>query len=115
MNRVVPALHDRHAPTSLQEAFYEALEAYDDWALHAPEPSVRLEDKDIPVSSIFGRMRTSDDLVPEKVRLAFHAAAAPLNDGLDSRELTYAAVAIRMRELCLERLREGHEGKSLAS
>lgn len=106
MNRIVPPLHDRHAPTSLQDAFYEAMEVYEDWTLFDPEPVVRFEDKEVPVSSIFGRMRTSDDIVPEKVRLAFRAAASPLSADFQSRELTYSVVASRMRELCLERLRD---------
>ena len=106
MNRIVPPLHDRHAPTTLQDAFYEAMEIYEDWALLDPEPMVRLEGKEVPVSSIFGRMRGSDDIVPEKVRLAFRAAASPLSADLASRDLTYAIVASRMRELCLDRLRD---------
>ena len=106
MTRVVPALHDRHAPTTLQEAFYAALEAYDEWRLDEDEPSVRFEDRDVPISSIFGRMRASDDLVPEKVRLAYRDAAAPLADEADDSDLTYAQVAVRMRELSLERLRD---------
>ena len=53
MTRVIPALHERHASTALQEAFYEALEGYDGWTLGQAEPSVLLEGKEVPISSIF--------------------------------------------------------------
>lgn len=112
MTRVIPSLHERHAPTALQEAFYEALEAFDGWTLGEAEPSVLLEGKDVPISSIFGRMRTSDDIIPEKARLVVRTAATISYD-LANPELTYAPVASHMRELVLERLRsEGGEQSS---
>lgn len=112
MTRVIPALHERHAPTALQEAFYEALEPYDGWMLGEVEPSVSLDGKLVPISSIFGRMRTSDDIIPEKARLVVRTAAAPAYD-LATPELTYAPVASHMRELVLERLRsEGAQSSS---
>jgi hypothetical protein len=104
MTRVIPALHERHAPTTLQDAFYEALEAYDGWTPGQGEPSVMPEGKDVPISSIFGRMRTSDDVMPEMARLVLRAATA-LADQLATAEPTYAPVASHMRELVLERLR----------
>lgn len=69
MNRVVPPLHESHASIYLQEAFEKALEAFDQWSLGRDEPFVRLDDKDVPISSIFGRMRTSDDIMPERMRM----------------------------------------------
>lgn len=104
MTRVIPSLHDRHAPTSLQDAFYEALEAYDSWSIGEGEPSVPLDGKSVPISSVFGRMRTSDDVVPEKARLILRTEHA-LAEKLAMPELTYASVAPYMRELVLERLR----------
>lgn len=116
MTRVVPTLHDRHAPTALQEAFYEALEAYDGWTLGEAEPSVLLDGKEVQISSIFGRMRTCDDIMPEKARLVLRTATG-WPDELRGKEVTYAPVASHMRGLVLERLRSeaGYPSSSLRS
>lgn len=107
MNRVVPALHDRHAPITLQEAFHEAIDAFDDWQLGMSEPAVKFEDKDIAISSIFGRMRHSEDVAPEKVRLAYLAAVGQEPpDVAKGARFTYGQAAARLRELSLERLRD---------
>lgn len=106
MTRIVPPLHERHAPTTLQEAFYAALEAYEDWELDQPEPTVLFDDKDVPISSIFGRMRNSDDIVPEKVRLLVPAELNALVVETPQTDVTYSVFARPLRELALERLRE---------
>ncbi|HWK15528.1 MAG TPA: hypothetical protein VNS02_14105 [Rhizobiaceae bacterium] len=107
MTRVVPALHDRHAPISLQDAFLDAVEAFEGWQQGQDEPAIAFEDKLIPISSIFGRMRTSDDIAPEKVRLAYSATVGDDPDLPDMRAFTYGYAASRLRELSLEILRDG--------
>jgi len=106
MTRVVPALHDRHAPISLQDAFLDAVEAFDDWQAGQEEPAIAFEEKLIPISSIFGRMRASDDLAPEKVRLAYSATVGNDPDAPAPYAFTYGYAASRLRELSLEILRE---------
>lgn len=106
MTRVVPPLQERHAPMILLDAFYEAIEAFDEWSAGDSEPTVRYDGKDVPVSSIFGRMRTSEDLASEKVRLSYAAAASIEPSRIDARNLINADIATHMRELCLERLRD---------
>jgi len=110
MTRVVPALHDRHAPISLQDAFLDAIEAFDEWRHGQEEPTIAFEEKLIPISSIFGRMRTSDDIAPEKVLLAYSATIGNDPDAPDRHAFTYGYAAGRLRELSLEMLREGSAG-----
>lgn len=115
MTRVVPRLHERHAPIGLQNAFFDALEAFEEWEAGAREPAVDLEGSAIPVSSIFGRMRTSEDLVPQKVELAFRSAVGEEEVAAAPNPLTYSYVAARMRELSLERLRYDIDEQRAAS
>lgn len=107
MTRTLPPLHEGHAPIHLQQAFSDAVDAYEDWGLHMEEPKVRFEDKDVPISSIFGRMRTCDDILPERLLAAVTAIAGDraLQLGASGR-VTYAEAALLLRAGCVERLRD---------
>ncbi len=105
MTRLLPALHEGHAPIYLHHAFCEALEAYEDWAPDDSEPSVECDGRTVPISSVFGRMRRCTDLLPARI---VDQVDAMLPDGwlLHVRGLpTYADAAHSMRALCIKRLR----------
>lgn len=105
MTRVLPPLHEGHAPIFLHQAFQDALEAYDRWGLDADEPSVEFEGRGVLISSVFGRMRTCTDLLPvrivDDVRDVLGDRAVTLLDGAT----TYAEAAFLLRAVCVERLR----------
>jgi hypothetical protein len=105
MTRLLPPLHDGHAPILLHQAFDEALDAYEDWNLNGLEPEVELEGRAVPISSVFGRMRTCTDLLPSRTLDSVKAVVGEtaLNDGEGHR--TYAEAAALMRALAVERLR----------
>lgn len=101
MTRIVPPLHEGHASIILQEAFLEAVEAFAAWQEGGDEPTVSYEDKDVPISSIFGRFRTSNDLLPQKARLAVD----DILGGAEGLGDTYSGAASELRELSLQRLK----------
>lgn len=105
MTRLLPALHEGHAPIYLHRAFSDALDAFDDWAPGAGEPLVDYEDGAVPISSVFGRMRTCTDRLPSRVLelVTSLAPSMPVSE-LDA-DPTYADAARVMRALCVERLR----------
>lgn len=105
MTRVIPALYEGHAPIHLHQAFAEALDAYEGWGLEMDEPGVRLFDKEVPISSVFGRMRACFDILPERLRLTVvdmfgESALAHAGD-----HVTYADAAVLLRAMCVERLK----------
>lgn len=106
MTRLLPALHEGHAPIHLHHAFEDALEAFEGWGLGQPEPEVGFDGGLVPVSSVFGRMRTCSDLLSQRtldlVREVVGRHAAGLEDGA----ATYAQAAFTLRALCVERLRD---------
>jgi hypothetical protein len=105
MTRVLPPLHEGHAPIFLHQAFQEALDAFEEWGLNRDEPAVEFEGRPILISSVFGRMRTCTDLIPSRtldaVRDVLGKRAADLSD-----DAVYAEAAFLMRALCVERLRD---------
>lgn len=62
------------------------------------EPTVMFEEKEVPISSIFGRMRTCFDIVPERVRATvvdiIGERAWEINNGGQS---TFAETAVVLR------------------
>ncbi|ALA18606.1 MULTISPECIES: hypothetical protein [Chelatococcus] len=106
MTRRLPALHEGHAPIELHEAFAHALEAFEHWDRRTAEPRVRFDGRDVPISSVFGRMRTCFDILPLRLREAVAdvvggGAAAVAEDG----RATFADAAVHLRAMCLRRLR----------
>ncbi|RWP40722.1 MAG: hypothetical protein E5Y63_07530 [Mesorhizobium sp.] len=105
MTRLLPALHEGHAPVYLHQAFSDALDAFEGWEHRMDEPLVEFEGLSIPISSVFGRMRSCSDLLP--IRILEDVAAIVPERLLASGEeqLTYADAARVLRALCVERLR----------
>lgn len=105
MTRILPPLYEGHAPIFLHQAFQEALDAYEDWNFDTGEPAVDLDGKAVPISSVFGRMRSCTDLLPvrtlDSVKVVLGERAADLDDDA----ATYAQAAFLMRAVCVERLR----------
>ena len=106
MTRVLPALHEGHAPIHLHQAFSDALDAYEAWGLDVAEPTVRFEDRDVPISSIFGRMRTCFDILPERVLGAVTDVVGDAFAPAGAGQITYADAALVLRAMCVERLRD---------
>ena len=105
MTRLLPALHEGHAPIHLHHAFEDALEAFEAWMPGAPEPEVAFEGANVPVSAVFGRMRACSDILPQRtLDLVRDVAGAPAA-ALSGDGTTYAEAAFLMRALCVERLR----------
>jgi hypothetical protein len=106
MPTLLPPLHEGHAPFVLHQAFHDALDAYEDWALDAPEPFVEFDGNNVAVSAVFGRMRTCTDILPirtlDAVRDVLRSTAA---QELADDQVTYAHAALLLRALCVDRLR----------
>ena len=107
MTRLLPALHEGHAPVHLHLAFEEALEAFENWGPGQPEPSVGFDGRFVAVSAVFGRMRTCSDLLPMRTLLLVRDVVGPRAKAFDDLETTYAQVALLLRALCIEKLRSG--------
>ncbi|MDX8481951.1 hypothetical protein RFN28_26330 [Mesorhizobium sp. VK24D] len=103
--RQLPALHEGHAPVMLHGAFDEALEAYQGWAPGTDEPQVGFEGRMIPISSVFGRMRTCTDILPWRIEGDVSALLGCPAIGNGEGPSTYADAARLLRALCVERLR----------
>ena len=105
MTRVLPPLHEGHAPIFLHQAFDDALDAYRRWGLHMDEPRVQLDGNAVPISAVFGRMRACTDLLPARILDDVRATAGLKAAGLYTNAAVYAEAAFLMRALCLARLR----------
>ena len=106
MTRVLPPLHEGHAPIFLHQAFDDALEAYQKWGLLLDEPTVLLEGKSVPISAVFGRMRNCTDLMPMRIVDEVRATTGDKAAGLPGDSPTYAEAAFLMRALCVARLKQ---------
>ena len=105
MTRVLPPLHEGHAPIFLHLAFEDALEAVEAWVPQAEEPEVEFEGKSVPVSAVFGRMRTCTDLIPVRILDDVRDVLGETASGLADGATTYAEAAFLLRAVCVERLR----------
>ncbi|KUM27249.1 hypothetical protein AU467_02350 [Mesorhizobium loti] len=103
--RQLPALHEGHAPVMLHGAFDEALDAYQSWASGRDEPQVEFEGRMVPISSVFGRMRTCTDILPWRIEGEVSALFGRTSIGNGEGPSTYADAALLLRALCVERLR----------
>lgn len=105
MTRLLPALHEGHAPIHLHHIFSEALAAFEAWTDGSEEPMVEFEGSPVLISSIFGRMRTCTDLLPVRI-LDDAIALLPPSSQADAEDwMTYADAARVMRALSVKRLR----------
>lgn len=105
MTRLLPALHEGHAPIYLHNAFADALEAFDGWKNAEEEPLVELEGRAIQISAVFGRMRSCTDLLPIRILEEVAVVVPEHLYALAGEQLTYADAARVLRALCLDRLR----------
>ena len=105
MTRLLPALHEGHAPIHLHHAFEDALEAFEGWVFGAEEPHVDFEGKSVPVSAVFGRMRTCSDLLPQRALDLVREVIGDDAEALRDEGETYAGAAFVLRALCIDRLR----------
>lgn len=64
MTNALPPLYNGHAPITLQQAFREALYAFEEWDTGLTEPLVTVEGRIAPISRVFEAMRECDDIVP---------------------------------------------------
>jgi len=105
MTRLLPPLHEGHAPVFLHQAFEDALNAYCTWGLNIDEPSVEFEARPVKISSVFGRMRTCTDLLPARILDDVREAVGIRAETLAEGTPTYAEAAFLLRALCVERMR----------
>lgn len=106
MTRILPALHEGHAPFHLHQAFSEALDAFEDWLFGQPEPRVEMEGRNVPISAIFGRMRTCYDLMPSRLSdLAIGLVGVDAIVPAEGRHMTYADAAVALRAKSVERIK----------
>ena len=105
MVRLLPALHEGHAPIQLHLAFEDALEAFEKWAPYQPEPEVVFEEKPVVISAIFGRMRSCSDLLPQRLLDHVCAVSRIEQHELSAGSATYSHAALVLRALCVERLK----------
>ena len=106
MPRLLPPLHEGHAPFILHQAFQDALDAYEDWQAGAPEPKVGFNGEEVAISAVFGRMRTCTDILPQHVLNTVKAlVGADVAASLDEPQVTYAGAALVLRALVVERLK----------
>ena len=106
MRRLLPPLHEGHAPIVLHYAFEEAIEAFEAWRPGEPEPAVDCDGRPTPISAVFGRMRTCTDILPVRIldEMAGFLDEAALAD-FNASQTTYAEAARILRALCVERLK----------
>ena len=67
MTNVLPALHDGHAPITLQQLFREAVHAFEEWGADSSEPLVTFEGRIFPISAAFEAMRGCTDIMPSNL------------------------------------------------
>ena len=67
MTNVLPALHEGHAPITLQQLFREAIDAFEEWGADSAEPLVTFEGRIFPISTAFEAMRGCTDIMPSNL------------------------------------------------
>lgn len=113
MLRLLPALHEGHAPIYLHQAFEDALDAFSAWSRDEAEPSVLFDGVDIPISRVFGRMRQCTDQLPERLFFEAKAAVERENGSLPDGPIAFAEASGVLRALCVTRLRDATRSSRL--
>ena len=103
MLTVLPDLHQGHAPITLQNAFHDALERFEEWQPDRNEPAVAVEGPCVPISSVFQKMLDCTDLLPLRTAATLKAIAS-LDDSVAAATHTYSQGARLMLPLFAERL-----------
>lgn len=107
MPRLLPPLHEGHAPFILHQAFQDALDAYEDWTLGTDEPTVEFDGNQVAISAVFGRMRTCTDTLPQRILDEVKAVVGPdLANQVEGDQVSYAGAALVLRALCVDRLKQ---------
>ena len=107
MPRLLPPLHEGHAPFILHQAFQDALDAYEDWTVGIDEPKVEFDGNQVAISAVFGRMRTCTDTLPQRILDEVRAVVGPdLANQVEGVQVTYAGAALVLRALCVDRLKQ---------
>lgn len=104
--RLLPTLHEGHAPIYLHQAFSDAIDAYESWTPDTDEPRVAFEGALVPISLVFGRMRSCTDLLPARVLEDVAALVPEALHASGDEQVAYADAARIMRAVCVERLRK---------
>jgi hypothetical protein len=106
MTRILPALHDGHAPFQFHQAFADALDAFEEWLPGQAEPTVLLEGVNVPISAIFGRMRTCFDILPSRLNdIVGDITGEVVSSVGDGGQPTYADAAHALRAFCVDRIK----------
>lgn len=105
MTRLLPPLHNGHAPVFLHQAFQEALHAYEGWSVELMEPEVEFEGRAVPITSVFGYMRSCTDVLPHHDRETVKALAGDDAFEDENSGITYSEAAFLMQALAVERIR----------
>jgi hypothetical protein len=64
MTNALPPLHEGHAPITLQQAFREAIDAFEEWDAEITEPIVMFDGRIVPISAVFEALRGCTDIMP---------------------------------------------------
>ena len=105
MTNALPPLYNGHAPITLQQAFREALYAFEEWDTGLTEPLVTVEGRITPISLVFEAMRECDDIVPKSISMAVTERLTKPWEGegpLD--QMSFSTAARVMRVLVRKRL-----------
>ncbi|HEV7417891.1 hypothetical protein [Tianweitania sediminis] len=101
MQHLLPSLHKGHAPIFLQEAFNDALDAFEDWRPDMLEPEVDCDGRAIPITVVFGGMRDCTDDLPARAVYALEAVTG--DSTVTKHKITYAEAAVLMGALSAQR------------
>ena len=96
-------LFEGHASITLQNAFYDALEALEEWNGRGEEPLVSVNGLDVPISDFLRRMGACTDMIPHRTLCVLEAIGGREMVRASERMLFADAVRLAM-PLCAERL-----------
>ena len=116
MSHALPALHEGHAPITLQQLFREALYAFEEWDSEVTEPIVTFEGRIFPLSVVFEAMRECTDIVPNNIVSAVTERLTKPWEGegpLDT--MTFSTAARVMGVLVRKRLLAVNNGINVAA
>lgn len=103
MKKLLPDLFEGHAPITLQNAFHEALEAFEGWREGEDEPLVSMDGFDVPISHVLAGMSDCTDLLPLRTRAVIETIVNRTLAAGSSGPLFADGVMLVM-PLCVERL-----------
>jgi hypothetical protein len=100
---MLPDLFEGHASITLQNAFYDALEALEEWGDRGDEPLISVNGVDVPISEFLRTMGTCTDMIPHRTLSVLEAIVGREMVRASGRMLFADAVRLAM-PLCAERL-----------